>query len=323
MKLISVIMPVYNAEEFIEEAIESILYQSFGDFEFIIVNDGSTDESDRIIRKYADMDSRIQYIVKENGGVAAALNEGLEKANGKYVARMDADDVSYPERFEVMYEYMETHTDIDICGSWALENGKKPLKKPIDDADIRLSMVIYSPFIHPTVFFRRDFLEKNNIRYSYTCAEDYDLWIRCSQIAYFGNVDKYLYMYRVHKNNVSGKNNADKFMFDDLRIKNEYSRIYGSELLIRKHFLDVNFDWDDFVPYIGLLKTIMDSTGVVFLPKRTCREISIILIRCSRNIKVSIVRYVDLMKMLSLPLRLRDVIYIFGKYIQLLIKCSM
>ena len=115
-KLVSVIMPVYNADEHLREAIESILNQSYRNIEIIVVNDGSKDNgyTDSIIRKYESM---VQYFYKENGGIADALNYAISKANGDYIARMDQDDISLPDRIEKQVEFMETNTDVAVCGT--------------------------------------------------------------------------------------------------------------------------------------------------------------------------------------------------------------
>lgn len=113
---ISVLMPVYNSEKYLNEAIESILNQTFVDFEFIIINDASNDNSENIIESYQD--SRIKYFKNEkNLGVAKTLNKGLKLAQGKYIARMDSDDISLPERLYKQFKFMEVYNDIDVCGS--------------------------------------------------------------------------------------------------------------------------------------------------------------------------------------------------------------
>jgi glycosyltransferase involved in cell wall biosynthesis len=113
---ISVVMPAYNAEKYISEAMESILNQTFIDFVLLIVDDGSTDDTVKIIRSYKD--SRITLIRNNHEGIVTALNTGFEKVAGKYVARMDADDVMHPQRLEIQYSYMEENSDITVCASW-------------------------------------------------------------------------------------------------------------------------------------------------------------------------------------------------------------
>jgi len=114
---VSIVMSVYNAQKYLDEAIESILNQTYSNFEFIIINDGSTDKSLEIIENYAKKDSRIIVINRENKGLIYSLNEGIRKANGKYIARMDADDISLPQRLEKQVEFMEKNKNIGICGT--------------------------------------------------------------------------------------------------------------------------------------------------------------------------------------------------------------
>ena len=137
--IISVVMPVYNGDKYLQEAIESILNQTEGDFEFIIINDGSTDDSPALIDKYRELDSRIKVITQENKGLISSLNTGIDEAKGKYIARMDADDVSLPERFRTQLEYMEKNSKIGACGSWAkvFDEGRNHLIKHQAGRDIQ------------------------------------------------------------------------------------------------------------------------------------------------------------------------------------------
>ena len=126
--IISVVMPVYNAESYLEEAIESVVSQTFKDFEFIIIDDGSSDNSLEIIKKFSKNDNRIFYISRENKGIIHSLNEGLNKSSGLYIARMDADDVSYPKRLEIQYNFM-VENKLDICGGDYISIGQDGLIK--------------------------------------------------------------------------------------------------------------------------------------------------------------------------------------------------
>ena len=115
--LISVILPVYNAEKYLAEAIDSILNQTFTDFEFIIINDGSTDNSLSILQSYQTQDSRIRLFSRENKGIVMTMNEGIDLARGEWLARMDADDIAMPSRFERQLQHLK-ETSADICGAW-------------------------------------------------------------------------------------------------------------------------------------------------------------------------------------------------------------
>lgn len=163
---VTVLMPVYNGEEYLREAIESILFQSFGNFEFLIIDDGSTDDSINIIASYTD--PRIRVITNgENIGIARALNKGIELARGKYIARMDSDDISLPKRFEKQVDFLDKNPEIGIVGSWIKTFGGRKtiiLAHPCNPEMVRIFFLFDSPLAHPTVMMRREFLKKNNLR---------------------------------------------------------------------------------------------------------------------------------------------------------------
>ena len=183
--LVSVILPVYNAQKYLEEAIESIINQTYTNFEFIIIDDGSGDNSLNIINKYQKQDSRILVITRENKGLVYTLNEGINQAKGKYIARMDADDISLSNRFEKQIELLE-NSNIDICGCHYLlvdeYNNINGLNlTPLSHEMCFLSLASKVPFAHPSVMIRKEFLDKNNLKYGqseHKIAEDFDLWMR-------------------------------------------------------------------------------------------------------------------------------------------------
>ena len=199
---ISVVMSVYNAEKYLDEAIESILKQTYKDFEFIIINDGSIDKSLEIIEKYKQQDERIVLISRENKGLIASLNEGIEKARGKYIARMDADDISLPKRFEEQLKIMENDKEIVVCGSWINvfgENRKEKISKYFQyDKEIKANLIMSCCFAHPSVMMRRDAFLDNNIWYdeNFKNAEDYHLWTQLARVGKFYNIPKVLLNYR-------------------------------------------------------------------------------------------------------------------------------
>ena len=213
--IISVIMPVYNAEKYLEEAILSILNQTHKNFEFIIINDGSIDKSLEIIYKYQKKDKRIVLINRKNKGLITSLNEGIEKSSGSYIARMDADDISLAKRFERQIKLMELE-NLDICGGHFLNinNFGEPISlnlTPIGHDLCTLSLISKVPFAHPSVMIRKSFLEKNDIKYGQSLnnkAEDFDLWIRLHEKgAKFSNVNEIIFKYRIVKNSLSKINN--------------------------------------------------------------------------------------------------------------------
>ena len=212
---ISVIMPVYNAEKHLEEAIESVLNQTHNNFEFIIINDGSIDKSLEIIYKYQKKDKRIVLINRKNKGLITSLNEGVEKSSGSYIARMDADDISLAHRFERQIKLMELE-NLDICGGHflSINNFGEPISlnlTPIGHDLCTLSLISKVPFAHPSVMIRKSFLKKNDIKYGQSLnnkAEDFDLWIRLHEKgAKFSNVNEIIFKYRIVKNSLSKINN--------------------------------------------------------------------------------------------------------------------
>jgi len=197
--LISVILSVYNAEQYLEEAIQSILNQTYKNFEFIIIDDGSKDNSLGIIREYRKRDKRIVVITRENKGLIESLNEGIKAANGKYIARMDADDIAMPNRFEEQIKYMESHEEVVVCGSFIETFGSKKMirKYPISNADIRAYFVFKSPFAHPATMIRTKILTRKMYDNHYTHAEDYKLWMDLMSEGEMYNIPKVLLKYRV------------------------------------------------------------------------------------------------------------------------------
>lgn len=204
---ITVLMPVHNGAEYLKEAIESILSQTFKDFEFLIIDDGSTDNSEKIVRSYADPRIRLVRNI-ENIGLAATLNKGIGLARADYIARMDCDDVSLPCRLEKQVRFMDLHADVGICGSWIkiIKKGRRTIMRyPTDDEAVKCFLIFCSAFAHPSVIFRKSIFVENDLRYdvSYRGAEDYDLWVRASNFCKFANLPEVLLNYRVHPKQVS------------------------------------------------------------------------------------------------------------------------
>ena len=195
-------MPVFNSESFLVEAIESILNQTNRDFELIIIYDVSTDSSFAIIERYQNLDSRIRVIMGEKKALIGALNQGIEAAKGKFIARMDADDISYPQRFEKQVELLES-AGADICGChWLVmnEEGKITEAKiaPLWKNAFTIFLACGTPFAHGSAMIRADFIQRHAMRYGgVNYAEDYDLWTRCwEKGAIFANSDDFLFKYR-------------------------------------------------------------------------------------------------------------------------------
>jgi glycosyltransferase involved in cell wall biosynthesis len=196
---VSVLMCVYNSQKDIKEAIDSILNQTFKDFEFIIVNDCSTDNSASIIKGYTD--NRIKLLTNEtNLGLAASLNVGLKEALGEYIVRMDSDDISLPNRLQTQVDYIDTHPNIGVCGSWIKVFGEANYYwKPKANAEyLRCKLLFNTPLPHPTWIIRHSLIKQHNMYYSQTMrrAQDYDFLVRISDNAQLGCIQQCLLNYR-------------------------------------------------------------------------------------------------------------------------------
>ncbi|MCX6786449.1 MAG: glycosyltransferase [Candidatus Kaiserbacteria bacterium] len=205
--LVSVIMPVYNGEKYLKEAIESILCQTFSGFIFLIIDDGSTDNSVDIIRTYSD--TRIILLRNEkNLGISATLNKGLDNTNTTYIARMDCDDISLPTRLEEQVQFMEAHRNIGACGTWIQtirDNSGYTHKYLTNPEDIKASLLFNTSLAHPSVMIRKSVLVENNLHYNTNIliSNDYALWVEISQYSKLANLPKMLLRYRIHTENVS------------------------------------------------------------------------------------------------------------------------
>ncbi len=206
-------MPVYNGEKYLKEAIQSVLDQTFKDFEFIIIDDGSTDESVKIAESFHDQ--RISLIRLSHGGIVKALNAGMKAAQGVYIIRADADDISLPERFKILLDYMENNKDVSICGSWADSINKKGEVvggmeyPPVENKGIKKYLLLHNPFIHPSVIFRKKTISELGGYKNFKHNEDYELWTRVLQKNIGHNIPQKLIRYRVHPWQVT-KNNLWK-----------------------------------------------------------------------------------------------------------------
>jgi glycosyltransferase involved in cell wall biosynthesis len=206
LPIITVLMPVYNGATYLNDAIDSILNQTFSDFQFLIIDDGSTDDSVKIIKSYDDY--RIRVVKNKNNlGQSATLNKGLELARGKYIARMDQDDISMPERLKKQFEFMENKSDIDVCGSWIQLMGKYDgiVELETDSERIKINLLTNQNLAHPAVMIRKSTLVKYELSYNptFTIGNDYDLWVRMFDYCSFANLPEPLLKFRMHDNQYS------------------------------------------------------------------------------------------------------------------------
>jgi len=228
--LVSVLMPVYNADKFLNESINSILDQTFTDFEFIIINDGSTDSSLKIIQELRKKDNRITLINRKNKGLITSLNEYVSVAKGKYLVRMDADDISHQNRISEQLKFMEEHPDISILGSYIECFGDNITnsiwKLPSQDEALKARLIFTVPFCHPSVMYKKIIFSEGGFRYQkdFINAEDYELWTSLSEKYKFGVVPKVLLKYRYVPTSVSRISDSSNINERRLVLSSIYNR---------------------------------------------------------------------------------------------------
>ena len=202
---VSVILPVLNAASTLGESLRSIANQSFRDFEVIAIDDGSSDDSVRILREFADTDQRLIVVSRPNKGLVATLNEGIQLARGPWLARMDADDIALPDRFAVQLAQLQVQ-GADFCGGWVECFGQRSgcWRYPVSHEACKAHALFDVPFAHPTVIGRTDAFLSLGYDAFYERAEDYDLWHRALLAGYrFTNVPAVVLRYRVSSKQTS------------------------------------------------------------------------------------------------------------------------
>ncbi len=249
--LISIIMSVYNTEFFLSLAIKSILYQSFSDFEFIIINDGSTDNSGEILDKFSKMDPRIYVIHKNNTGISDSLNLAASLARGKFLARQDPDDISMLNRLKLQLNFLKKNPDIDVLGTCNfIINTKNEIinkySRPLNSKDIKYYLSFYNPICHGSILMKKSsFFEVGMYDPSFNKAEDYELWFRfIKHNKKIVNLPYFLYLWRTHTSSVSGSQ-FEKQKYIVRKIFNKYNIDFNrfSSKFFKRNFL---FDF----PYI-------------------------------------------------------------------------
>jgi len=223
---VSVVMPVRDGGRYLREAIDSILAQRFTDFEVLIVDDGSADESATIVATYRDARIRQERIARQ--GFAAALNRGIELARGEYLVRMDCDDVSDPDRIGAQVRFMDRHPRVGAAGTFVRARSPdgtvQQWRFPTDPEQLRVALLFEPSIAHPSAILRRAWFERHALRYEaeYTPVEDWDLWRRAARHFPLSNLPRFLLDYRVHAERMSRVHEAEQ--------RREGLRIQGQEL---------------------------------------------------------------------------------------------
>ena len=201
--LVSVLMPVYNTAPYLREAMDSMLSQSFKDFELIVLNDCSPDNAEEILDIYDDP-RIVRYKGEKNAGLSNVLNVGIEMARGKYIARMDSDDISLPQRLQVQVDYLDKHPEVDLVSVGMRLFGAKEGTwiREINPEKVKIEALFHSPVLHASSVWRKDAFEKRGLRFRQEMvpAEDYDLWVRAMLRGLkLVNLPEVLYEYRIHE----------------------------------------------------------------------------------------------------------------------------
>lgn len=244
-------MPVFNAESYLRDSIESVLCQTFSDFEFIIINDACTDNSSTILNSYKD--SRIKVFNNElNLGLTKSLNRAIESSIGKYIARTDADDICLPRRFETQVQFLEKHSEIGLCGSWFENFGdiRGIAKYNPNHNEILVGLLYQCQFCHPSVIMRKEVLSRYSLLYNtnFITAQDYELWARMAHVCISANVPEVLLQYRVHAQSISAKKKEQQLSNRNRIIIGQFEKmgvaISHTEIDLFVKFCNSNFEFN-------------------------------------------------------------------------------
>lgn len=268
---ISVITAVYNDEEHIESSVRSILNQTFKDFEYLIIDDGSTDTTSTILQILAKEDSRIRLIHQCNSGAAMARNVGLSMATGEFIAIQDSDDLSSPDRFDKQMKIFNSYSDVGLCGTHAhfFEKINVKVLLPTYHKAIITSMLFGNPIIHSSVMMRSNVLKENNLNYNsdFIPTEDFELWLQFSKLTKLYNLQEILVKYRVHEKSLSKTKDrlqralANKICMQSLRQFLEIEPT-NNEIVLHKTILNrtSEHEYDDTAMQMWVRKILSQNT---------------------------------------------------------------
>ena len=282
--LISVVMSVYNGEKYLEEAINSILSQTYTKFEFIIIDDGSIDNTHKILDKYQQKDKRIKIVNnKINKGLIYSLNKGFEISKGKYIARMDADDIAEKNRLEEQIKFLEKNKDIVMCSTYVKifkDNFKllsKTFKTDTDYEKIKIKLLFRNYIAHPTIMIRKEVIDKYSLRYREEDKgmEDYALWLNLVNKEKLATIPIPLLKYRFLSNSISSKVLKDTEKYKNI-LKNIFNRelkcIFSNlseedldihiEINLINNLKEYKYSLEEKIEYLNKLKNILEEIGV-------------------------------------------------------------
>ena len=271
---ISVIMSVYNGEAYLNEAIDSVLAQSFEDFELIVINDCSTDRTSEILEQYAARDARVKVHTNEvNLRLPSSLNKAISLAEGKYIARMDADDICLPNRLEKQYAFMETHSEVALssCRFMTLKNGvisSGGCGGKNDHESIKALLLVTNPILHPGIIAKAEVIRELGYDKSFTCTEDMELWSRFVMAQHAVEIlPEYLMIYRLHDKQIT-ETTRERQRGEVIRIQKRYYAAFleemGEELAnfyINGIYFRDQTDITKFCAFFKWLKTVNQKNG--------------------------------------------------------------
>lgn len=275
---VSVIMPAYNCVAYIQESVNSILTQTFRDFEFIIIDDCSTDGTLDYLKSITD--PRVMLISKPlNTGYTVSLNKGLELAKGDYIVRMDADDISLPQRIEKQVAFMEANPAIICAGSsYKIIPGETLITARQSPDELLLDLIISNPLAHPSVILRAETIKKHHITYDkrYEPAEDYKMWTVLSKYGKLANLSEVLLHYRVHKKQVSVTSMAKQKKSAQAIARDYITQILEVDITNEAFYnyqMKTFADYQDYLSNESRLETALIQKGYTvphdfFLPRR-------------------------------------------------------
>lgn len=322
--IVSVIMPAYNAEAYIQEAIDSVVSQTFLSWELIIVDDGSTDTTAEIIAKNINIDHRIKYFYQQNKRQSRARNLGISYARGRYIAFLDADDICFSERFAKQVTFLEANLDVLVCGSWfSIIGSDRIIKLPEQYDAIKLALLKGNCMAHSSIMTRKQILDEFSLVFdeSKEPAEDYDLWVRLALKGRLYNLQEVLLNYRMHNAQLSKKQNI-KQKQSTLETQQSLYNLLELDLLFKEQLVldklinnGEGISFSDFDVFKNLQVKLLESNAKGFFdPVGFKKEIlfldKIVVKSCFLNLKKfnlkTYMKYLSIKSRLNFKLNLKD-----------------